>query len=239
MKKNINLNNLIGIPKIYIDKLEKHKKTFLDNEFLEHILEGKEINQLVKEINEVCLKASIYGFHYTRAIPEHIIEQGLRCRTGEEIRQCFINNHGNLLSSNELETVLQTWNKHFDYRQKESRDNYLFFNFTTSALYNGGAEPLLVNFGGEQIYMPIFEMDSISAKINNLGIPMILKCTLNPNKINTFYEYPWGKIAVSTFHALCNPKACRLDQDGYQSINVQPTEIEMFYYDSSQDFRLI
>ena len=24
MKKNINLNNLIGIPKIYIDKLEKH-----------------------------------------------------------------------------------------------------------------------------------------------------------------------------------------------------------------------
>ncbi len=65
MKKNINLNNLIGIPKIYIDKLEKHKKTFLDNEFLEHILEGKEINQLVKEINEVCLKASIYGFHYT------------------------------------------------------------------------------------------------------------------------------------------------------------------------------
>lgn len=131
------------------------------------------------------------------------------------------------------------WDSHFDNRKQRSRDNYLFSNFTIASLYNYGAEPLLTNFGGEQVYMPIFELDGISTKIKSLGTPMILKCRLDPNQINTFYEYPWGKIAVSSFHAICNLQACRVDQDVYQSVNVKPSEMEIFHYDNCKDFSRI
>ncbi len=232
----INLNNLSGIPDAYLQRLKKVRNIFLETDFLDDLMEDREVSLLVEEVNEFCLNARIKGFHYTRAVPEKILRSGLTCRTGEEIRSNFIKDHGHLFSDTELQIVQDKWDNHFDHRQQQSRDNYLFFNFTTSALYNGGAEPLLVNFGGEQIYMPFYECDNISSLIKSLGSPMILKCNLDPGYLNTFYEYPWGKIAVSSYHSMCNPEACRVDQDGYQSVDVHPSQIEILHYDSHTDF---
>lgn len=235
----INLNNLQGIPNELVEKLSNNHQAFLETDSLDNLLEVEEVWNAMVKIDEYCRKGQIIGFHYTRAIPEILIKSGLICRTGKEIRSTFLRDYGNSFTDQEQTTILKKWDDHFDKQQQSSRDNYLFFNFTTSALYDHGAESLLTNFGGEQVYMPIFELDSISTKIKNLGTPMILKCRLDPNHINTFYEYPWGKIAVSSFHAMCNDEACRIDQDGYQSVNVKPSEIEILYYDNYIDFRQI
>ncbi|MFZ4863968.1 hypothetical protein ACL9RF_17485 [Sphingobacterium sp. Mn56C] len=202
-------------------------------------MKDREISLLVEEVNEFCLNASIKGFHYTRAIPEQILKLGLTCRTGEEIRFNFIKDYGHLFSKTELQIIRDKWASQFDQRQQQSRDNYIFFNFTTSALYNVGAEPLLLNFGGEQIYMPFYECDNISSILKDLGSPMILKCNLDPGFLNTFSEYPWGKIAVSSYHTMCNPEACRVDQDGYKSVDVHSNQIEILLYDSIKDFSRI
>ena len=63
---------------------------------------------------------------------------------------------------------------------------------------------------------------------------MILKCRLTPKDINTFYENPWGRIAVSTYHRLVNPEAHQDDQDGYQSVNVAPENIEIIKFRNDQ-----
>ncbi|HUX95063.1 MAG TPA: hypothetical protein VMV47_04960 [Bacteroidales bacterium] len=96
---------------------------------------------------------------------------------------------------------------------------------------NDGAELLLSYYGGEQVYFPLFELPNIGEKLKNIGIPMILKCTLNPNDINTFIEYPWGKITVSSYHRIKNPDAIVVDQDGYQKVGVNPENIEIIKYD--------
>lgn len=54
---------------------------------------------------------------------------------------------------------------------------------------------------------------------------MIVRCSLDPNQINTFIGNPWGKILFSSFHVLMNPNVYRIDPDGYQSIPVSPENI--------------
>lgn len=235
----VNLNNLQGIPDELIGKLTNNHQAFLETDYLENLLEVPEIWNAMVKIDEYCRKGHIIGFHYTRAVPEILLASGLTCRKGEEIRKTFLDDYGSCFTHQEKATIIKMWDAHFDTRQQFLRDNFLFFNFTTSALYDYGAEPLLTNFGGEQVYMPIFELESISRKIRNLGTPMILKCRLDPSQINTFYEYPWGKIAISSFHSIYNLQACRVDQDGYQSVNVKPEEIEILHYNNFKDFRRI
>lgn len=226
----INLESLDGIPKYFIQKLEKNISLFKEEESLEKLIEQEEIKNLIEEIHNYCNQNIIIGFHYTRAFPEQIIEKGLICRTGEEIRADFIKNYSSLFSTTEIQEIKSQWDKYFNKNTKKSRDNTLFFNFTTTALVNHGAQPLLANFGGEQVYMPICHLENISSKIRNIGKPLILKCKLNPLKIKTFYENPWGRIAVSSYHRLQNPEVFQDDQNGYQFENVLPKDIDIIEY---------
>ena len=68
---------------------------------------------------------------------------------------------------------------------------------------------------------------------------MILKCILTPNNIETFwgnpdlYNYPWGRIAISSYHRLRNRDAYVEDQDGFQRTDVKPENIEIIINESS------
>lgn len=186
------------------------------------------------KINDFCESNTIIGFHYTRAIPEEITKMGLICRSGETIRDTFMSNWGHLFTNEEKAKIANTWEKYFDNQSKQNRDNIMFFNFTTLALYNDGATRLLQNFGGEQVYMPIESLECIGTKIRRIGQPLILKCKLNPRDINTFIENPWGRIAVSTYHRLVKPEAHQCDQDGYQKRNVTPENIEIIKFSENK-----
>lgn len=233
----IDLNNLQALPKEFLDELKSINHLFKENRFLENLLQDHSIIDLIGRINEYCLKSQIFGYHYTRANPEEIEKMGLTCRKGEDIRNAFITNFGHHFTEREKSKIKKAWEDHFDHQQQNSRDNRLFFNFTTYALEDYGAEPLLTNFGGEQVYMPIQDLGSIGDKIKKIGKPLILKCKLDPDNIKTFYEYPWGRIAVSTYHCQVNPEARQDDQDGYQNVDVRPEDIELVYYDEKIRYR--
>lgn len=228
--KAINLGNLNGIPKELLEKLEKHDFLFYKEEFLENFWDEQAIYDIIIKINEYCESNTIVGFHYTKAIPEEISKTGLTCRSGTEIRDTFMANYAYLFTKEEQAEIKKVWKDYFNLYSQENRDNRLFFNFTTYALCNGGAERLLLNFGGEQIYMPIDSLENIGEKLKKIGKPLIVKCKLNPKQINTFDENPWGKIAVSSYHRLVNPSAYQYDQDGYQLIDVESKNIEIIRY---------
>jgi hypothetical protein len=223
----INLDNLDGLPTRFLEELKGVKGVLQQNKFLESLLHRLAIADLMKRINEYCLKNYIYGYHYTRAIPEEIAKTGLTCRDGDTIRGSFLEKFGHLFTKEEIIRMKKNWLSHFTTHQKRIRDNRLYFNFTTKALKSFGADSLLLNFGGEQIYMPLQEAGLISDKIRNIGQPLILKCRLDPNNLNTFYENPWGRIAISTYHCQVNPDAHRDDQDGSQSVDVKAEDIEL------------
>lgn len=234
--KIINLENLDGIPTDFINRLKQYNLLFKKHRFLDDILEDESIEKLVNEINDFCIQNLIIGFHYTRAIPEDIIKNGLTCRSGDEIRSNFLNNHSKHFTCEEIEFIKNQWENYFNHTTKKSRDNRIYFNFTTNALNDYGAQPLLAHYGGEQIYMPIHNITHIAQKIKEIGKPLILKCKLNPNNINTFYENSWGRIAVSSYHNKVNNEAFQADQDGYQSVNVPSNDIDILEYKGNLHF---
>lgn len=233
----IDLDNLQEMPKEFLDELQNSNSLFKENRFLENLLHNYSIANLIEQINEYCLKNQIFGYHYTRAIPDEIQKTGLTCRKGEYIRNSFIANFGHCFTEEEKLKIKKAWADHFDHQQQELRDDYLFFNFTTCALEDSGAESLLTNFGGEQVYMPIQELNEIGDKIKNIGKPLILKCKLDPNEIKTFYKHPWGRIAVSSYHCQINKEAHRDDQDGHQNVDVKPENIEIIECDEKKHYR--
>lgn len=179
----VNLNNLDGIDKEFLKELKNYDKLFMQTAYLENLLNNRSINNIIAMINDYCKVKQIIGYHYTRANPEDILNGGLTCRKGNDIRRNFISTYGNRFTEDEKVKIKKAWDNHFDSHQQQFRDNLLFFNFTTTALYDLGADPLLFNYGGEQVYMPIQSLGEIGKKVKNIGTPMILKCTLNPNDI--------------------------------------------------------
>lgn len=225
----VNLNNLEGLPEKYITQLEKFKYMLLEVDFLEDLEDETQIQNLIIEINNYCYENLIIGYHYTRAVVEEILENGLLIRSGSEIRNCFIEKYGSMFTLKEIDIIKKAWESYFFLKQKKIRNNLIYFNFTQEALNNGCAYELLNFFGGEQVHMPLQDIKGISKKLSSIGFSLILKCKLSPHNLITATENPWGKIAVSTYHNRHNSNVFRKDIDGYQTIPVPAKNIEIIY----------
>ena len=222
---NIDLCKPLDLPNEFVDRLKAIESSFMEYEFTESLVDRSDVSCLARDLDCYCRSNRIIGVHYTRAVPDSIQSKGLLIRDGKEIREAFINEHGNRFSQEEIRTIKKRWDDYFDHGQSSVRDRRIFFNFTETELGGGGTEYLLGLYGGEQVSM-CFELDEpIGLKLGAIGAPLVVRCSLDPNQIETFIENPWGKILISSFHALTNPSAYRIDQDGYQSVPVKPVDI--------------
>jgi hypothetical protein len=213
--KIVDLNDLNGLPDKFFKKLNRNKNIFLKTHFFDEIKDNDVIENLINEINEYCKSNFIIGYHYTNANPEDIFSNGILSRTGEEIINDLINKYGKLFSIEEINLIKLQWEKYYTAIQKETRDKMIYFNFTLDAFPGPGTEELLKYFGGEQLYMAI-DIESVWKKLEQVGMPLIIKAALEPKDIYPNVGCIWGEIAVSTYHKMQNPKACRKDIDGYQ-----------------------
>jgi hypothetical protein len=223
----VDFETLSGIPEEFIRRLKSYNDFFLKCKFLEQLCQDNNIIHLITDINNYCSEKAIIGYHYTNGIERDFLEKGLVVRTGRDIRQDFVKRHFHLFSEKEQRQILKNWEKQFDQGEAELRDDSIYFNFLKEALHNGGAEDLLKYYGGEQVYLPLLPLAKVRKKLERIGIPMILRCKLNPKDIAISIENPWGKIAVSKYHRAINPVALLEDQDGCQRINVNPDNIEI------------
>ena len=157
--------------------------------FGDELVENPVFQDLIKRITDFSKDRKIIGYHYTRADKDDILKGGLKSRTGQEIRETFLSRYGELFTAEELDTIKNAWKAYFNKNMISCRDYRIFFNLTTTALFDSGAEPLLQYYGGEQVYMPLKSFPSIAKKIQNIGSPLLIKATLNPCQLKLFdYE---------------------------------------------------
>jgi len=213
------------MPEGLLDALNNWNQFFRSSKYLESLMEKEELKQLAQNLDQVCLEQGIIGVHYTRAIRTEVETHGLRPASGDMRRKEFLDQYGHYFTNAQVERIRKIWGEYFNSTQKRVRDNRIWFNFTLAALENEGADPLLTYFGGEQIYMPLKRDVEIGPILQTLGEPLIIKCNLNPHHLETFSEYPWGKIWLSTYHVSQNPNAYQFDQDAYQTDPVSPNDI--------------
>ena len=192
--------------------------------FSENLVQHSEVRNAVIELDNYCMQRRVLGIHYTRAIRSDIEHKGLLIRTGAEIREEFVERFGQEFEATELEWLQNLWFSH-QAKQANIRDSMLWFNFTLGAYGNSGSEYLLGMYGGEQIHMGVEFDTPIGRKLAGIGEPLLVKCALNPKKVRTFIEYPWGKILVSSFHLSLEPEAYRIDQDGKVTESIPPEDL--------------
>ena len=221
----IDLSNPESIPVEYHDKLNLVSPAVWASDFSDEVVKHPDVYPIVKEIDEFCLASKVVGIHYTRADQSDIQRRGLLIRTGEEIRQHFLSQHGHRFSPSEIDRIKVGWEEYFTPQQVASRDGRIWFNFTREALGGGGAKPLLEMYGGEQIGMCFRRDCEIGKKLSIIGEPLVVSCALSPTDVNTYIPYAWGQILVSSYHKERNPQAFRIDQDGSQRVPVLPENI--------------
>ena len=225
--KLLNLCTLAGFPSFFFEEMEKHTELLLNTEFSDELIENSVFQELIERVTEFSKDCNIIGYHYTRANKEDILKEGLKSRSGQEIRETFLSRYSGLFTVEELETIKKLWNAYFNKIQKSSRDKYIFFNLTTEALSNSGAKPLLKYYGGEQVYMPLQREFSIAQKLQGIGTPLLIKAILDPKQLCNFYEDDIAKIAISSYHKQLRRNATQCDQDAYQRESVLPNQIEI------------
>lgn len=225
--KILNLCTLAGFPSFFFKEMEKHTELLLNTEFDDELVENPAFQNLVERITDFSRDCKIIGYHYTRADKDDIIKGGLKSRTGQEIRETFLSCYGKLFTPKELDIIKNAWKTYFNKNMISYRDYRVFFNLTTTALFNSGAKPLLQYYGGEQVYMPLKGFPSIAKKIQNIGSPLLIKATLNPSQLKLFDYEDIAKIAISSFHRLLRPDASQYDQDAYQREPILPNQVEI------------
>lgn len=212
------------LPETFRERLNSITSICRSEEFSEEVVQHPDVRNLVMGIDGYCLQKRVMGIHYTRAIRADIKQEGLLVRTGAEIRHEFLQRFGYKFEKNELEWFETKWSSH-QAKQSDIRDSLLWFNFTLTAYGGSGSEYLLGMYGGEQIHMGI-ELDTpIGSKLACIGEPLIVKCALDPKKVETAIEHPWGKILVSSFHLSVQPEAYRIDQDGRITHSILPQDL--------------
>ena len=218
---------LAGFPPFFFEEMEKRTKLLLNTEFSDELVENPVFQELIERITEFSKDCNIIGYHYTRANKEDILKEGLKSKSGQEIRATFLSRYSGLFTVEELETIKKLWDAYFDRIMVESRDHRIFFNLTTTALFDGGAEPLLKYYGGEQVYMPLQRESSIAQKLQSIGTPLLIKVILDPKQLSNFYEDDIAKIAISSYHRNKNNNADQYDRDVYQQQPISPSQIEI------------
>ncbi|WP_290746366.1 hypothetical protein [Fibrobacter sp. UBA4309] len=225
--KILNLCTLAGFPSFFFEEMEKHTELLLNTEFEDELVENPVFQDLIDRITDFSKDCKIIGYHYTRADKDDILKGGLKSRTGQEIRETFLSRYGKLFTPEELDTIKNAWNAYFNKNMISCRDYRIFFNLTTTALFDSGAEPLLRYYGGEQVYMPLKGFPSIAKKIQNIGSPLLIKATLNPCQLKLFDYEDIAKIAISSYHRLLRPDASQCDRDVYQNESALLEQIEI------------
>lgn len=225
--KILNLCTLAGFPSFFFEEMEKHTELLLNTEFEDELVENPVFQNLIDRITDFSKDCKIIGYHYTRADKDDILKGGLKSRTGQEIRETFLSRYGKLFTPKELDIIKNAWNAYFNKNMISCRDYRIFFNLTTTALFDSGAEPLLRYYGGEQVYMPLKSFPSIAKKIQNIGSPLLIKATLDPSQLKLFDYEDIAKIAISSYHRLLRPDATQYDQDAYQREPILPNQVEI------------
>lgn len=221
----IDLAKPLNLPAEFVARLSAIKSDCDNKHSFETLIDMPQVLQLARDINDYCMMEEIIGIHYTRAIYSDIHDNGLLIRNGAEIRSGFLTAHKSKFTKAEIAILTTAWRDYFCEMQSSGRDSRIFFNFTEAALQGSCAAKLIGLYGGEQVAMPFEFDDSIGTKLAQIGEPLLIRCALDPSKVTTFIEHPWGRILISAYHASINSSVFAADLDAYQAVPVLPEEI--------------
>ena len=90
------------IPSAIRSSLDRYANIFRRAEFLEQVLEEDALPRIAEDLNGLCNRDGVVGYHYTRGFSESIAAKGLIAQTGDERRRKFLLEFGDRFSDSQL-----------------------------------------------------------------------------------------------------------------------------------------
>jgi hypothetical protein len=217
--------NIDGLPQGSLRILQGHSAALEQHTSIDELLAIPALLRVIEDLDALCIREGVVGFHFTRAMRGSILKDGLVMKAGIERRCNFIAEFGHHFTEEQRRRIQQAWESYFPGQQDRSRNGRVCLALTRQALIDGGAEPLLKHFGGEAIYMPLTQYPDVVDVLSNLGEPLIVQCALDTTRSKAYYEHPWGCVWLSSYHCSINPQARQLDQNVSASCSIPPADI--------------
>ena len=221
----IRVDTYKSIPKKILPLFESVRDDLTKNNYIDKLARSGKFLSILQKLHNFLEENEVIAIHYTRSFRDSILSKGLILQNGNDRRNSFIKEHGHLFADAEISLIEHAYEEYFSHEQNKVRDGRIWFNYSTMALNDGGAERLLRNYGGEAVYMPLAELAGVREKIQRIGEPLIVKCKIKPSFINGFWDFPSALVWLSSYHIHINPNARFFDVDIYVTQDIPPEDI--------------
>jgi len=214
-ERPVTLDDPASLPDIFANQLEALRGLFAQTTCFDDIYRDGRVKAIYDELEQHLRHLPIRAYHCTREpYTGYFATNGLRLTNLDQHQQEFIQRHGHQFSQCEIQHMRKRWYEYFRLENRPTcRDNNLWFCLTKVTCESDGVDPFFRFFGGEAIHKPLQNHSTITAKLQNIGQPVIVEIKLLAG--STASCYPLAKHVINAWH-----RKVRTD--------VEPTEGETF-----------
>jgi hypothetical protein len=194
--------------------------------FTDEVYRLKPFRSVLEDLEAHIRTQRIVGYHCTKE-PEPGFFEALGLRTLDRIshQAKFLNDHGWRFTDQEMKEIHHAWESYFSGQQEVSRNGKIWFCLAPHQVVDGGADNLLIYFGGEAVYMPFRDGTPIAQKLSTIGNSVVVEAAIVPDDLTTFTNNALAKNSLHVLHWTLNPEVSLSGFEGFVSRAILPEEI--------------
>lgn len=221
----LRLEALEALPSAIFERIEEHKQLFQHNEYLESVLEHSAVSAIAEDLENYLRQQRIIGYHCTKEPHEGFFAaRGLRTTDVLAHQQEFLSMFGNRFTAEEIAEMESTWHSYFvEQRQRTYRDGLIWTCLSRSLVKTRGTETFFRFFGGEAIFMPLKESDTLAEKLESIGTPVVVEVVLPGDSLTAYY--PMSRAVLSQYHIRVNPNASLVQSEAKLPKSIPPEDV--------------
>lgn len=189
-----------ALPARLASRLATHKALFQMHEFLDSVLEHRDIRAIADELDAYLGQQRIHGYHCTKEPePGFFASRGLRPTDVKTHQTEFLAMFGDRFSAAELAEMKAAWHGYFvEDGQSRHRNGLVWVCLSRALVKTAGTETFHRYFGGEAIFMPLKSKSTVAAKLETIGQPVVVEVSLPGNVLKA--GHPMGIAVLSHYH---------------------------------------
>ncbi len=203
----IRLDDAAALPTELAHRLLAVDDVFRAYKHIDSVAGNARVRPLVAELEDYLHRFPVRGYHCTREpVPGYFAREGLRLTNVEAHQNEFLRFFGDRFTASELQDMTAAWQSYFvGTSQIRNRNGRLWFCLTEGTASSGGTGAFFKHFGGEAIFMPLKQHQTIAEKLGSIGSPVIVEVLLPPGAPSR--QLSIALPLLSTYHLTRRPDA--------------------------------
>ena len=196
-------------------------------EWMDDLIKEPRIIGLCRLVEEYAEHAGVVGFHCTKEIsPDHYRSNGLRVLNIIEHHREFLHYISSVLKvEKSLYTRLENGLRAFRENHPGRREGMLWLCLSEALTIASGCDRFFKYYGGEAIYWPFERDEEISALLEGIGQPVVVKVIVPLKNLRIYRDSALGRSIVSICANRRNPEFNLEFPEGNITDSIPPSDV--------------